>query len=171
MTVSRPLLFRWQDDGKMTPLSPSLADKQYCVGEAYRLVPYEDRSANSHNHFFAAVHDAWQNLPEGEADRYPSSEHLRKWALVKTGYCDKEDIVCASNVDSLKLASYARTRDHYAVIQVANNVVTIWTAQSQSRAAMGKEIFQKSKTAVLDEISKMIGVSTDDLQRNAGQAA
>jgi hypothetical protein len=155
----------------MTPLNAKLADEQYVVGETYRLAPYEERSLKSHSHFFAAVNDAWGNLPPEMADRFPSPDHLRKYALIKTGFCDKDEIVCASNDDSIKLAAFARSHDQYAVIQVSSNVVTIWTAESQKMRKMGNARFQDSKDCVLTELSRLIGVSTDDLKKNAKQAA
>jgi hypothetical protein len=84
-----PVEFQW-DGEVMRPARHYLprCHKQYVVGEAYPMIPHEDRSTNSHNHFFAAVHEAWKNLPEKMTARFPTSEHLRKWALIKAGYAD-----------------------------------------------------------------------------------
>ena len=57
MTTVYPVNFRW-DGEAMVPLNPRLADRYYVVGETYRLEPREERSPNSHNHYFAAVHEA-----------------------------------------------------------------------------------------------------------------
>ena len=39
----------------------------FVVGEIYRMNAVEERSLASHNHFFAALHDAWLNLPDEKA--------------------------------------------------------------------------------------------------------
>lgn len=155
----------------MRPLSPDTADRQYVVGETYRLAPREDVSVITRNHFHAAINDAWGNLPDHLADRHPSPTHLRKYALIKTGYCLKEDIVTATNDDALKVTNAVRSRDEYSLIQVQANVVTIWTAQSTSQKAMGKAAYATMKNRVLDYVSELIGVSTDELQKNARQVA
>jgi hypothetical protein len=36
---------------------------------------------------------------------------------------------------------------------------------------MGKKRFQESKSAVLDELARLIGTSADDLRQNVGKAA
>lgn len=164
-----PMTFAW-DGEAMRPLAPKLADKHYVVGENYRLVPHEDRSVNSHNHFFASVADAWQNLPEHLAEQFQSSEHLRKYALIKAGYCDKRSIVSATEADANRMASFIKPLDEYAVVTVSERVVTVYTAKSQSTRAMGRAAFQDSKEKVLQIVADLVGVKTDDLKRNAKEA-
>ena len=137
----------------------------------YRLAPYEERSTVSHSHYFACLNDAWANLPDEVAWQYPTAEKLRKTALIRTGYTDERSTVCASNAEALRIAAFIRPMDDYAIVTVKEAVVTIYTAKSQSYRAMGKQEFQKSKDAVIEWISNLIGVATDDLERNAGRAA
>lgn len=165
-----PMTFAW-DGEHMTPLAPRLADRHYVVGENYRLVQHEERSVNSHNHFFAAVAEAWKNLPEDQVERFPTAEHLRKWALVKSGYCDQRSVVCATKAEAQRVGSFIKPMDEFAVVIVSECVVTVYTAQSQSARAMNKAIFQKSKEDVLDVIGGLVGVSATALRQNAGQAA
>lgn len=166
-----PMVFEWTGEA-MTPLSPRLADRQYVVGEHYRLAVEGERSQASHNFYFAAIHDAWLNLPAETAAQFLNETHLRKHCLIKAGYCDKKPVLCASNTEALKLAAYVQTFDEYAIVTVEGSLVTIFTAQSQSKAAMGsKAVFEESKNKVLDIIAGMIGVTADTLRSNAGQAA
>jgi len=170
--MTAPLYFRWDGD-QMVPL-PRFADrarKQYAVGETYRLVEENERSQQSHSHFFAAINEAWKNLPHDIAESYPSANHLRRWALVKAGFADERSIVAGSNEEARRIAAFVRPSDPYAVITVGGCVVKVFTAKSQSRKAMNKADFQSSKTAVLEIVSALVGVSADELSANAGKAA
>lgn len=172
MTGAPPLLCRW-DGEHFTPAGPHwarMADKHFVVGALYPLEAREDRSVASHRHFFAAVNEAWQNLPDDLAARFPSPDHLRKWALIKSGYRDERSIVCASKAEAQRVAAFVKPIDGFAVVIVSAAVVTLYTAKSQSVRAMGKEEFGKSKDAVLDALATLIGTSADEL-RGAGEAA
>lgn len=167
-----PLPCIW-DGEHFTPARPSLAklaDQHFVVGETYPLEVREDRSGPSHRHFFAAVNEAWENLPEDIAERFPTADHLRKYALIKAGYRDERSIVCASKAEAQRLAAFVKPMDGFAVVVTQENMVIVFTAKSQSVRAMGKVEFQKSKDAVLDVLAAMIGTSTAQLQR-AGEAA
>ncbi len=165
-----PLAFRW-DGESMVPVSAVAADRQYAIGETYRLVPYEGRSHRSHNHYFAAVEEAWRNLPETLADQFPTPEHLRKYALIKAGYRDQTTIALATKEDAKRIARVVRGLDEFALVTVVGTIITVYTARSQSTRAMGAKTFQQSKNDVLDVLAGMIGVETDTLHWEAGQAA
>lgn len=165
-----PQTFIW-DGEHMTPLNGRHADRQYVVGEHYRLAPFEDRSANSHNHYFASLAEAHANLPEDVAERFPTVEHMRKWALIKAGFRDERSIVCTSKAEALRVQSFIKPMDDYAVVLASDCVVKVFTATSQSVRAMGKADFQKSKQAVLDIVAGLIGVRATTLLDNAGKAA
>lgn len=170
---ARPILCSW-DGESFAPASPywqRQADEAYTVGETYRLAPYEERSWRSHQHYFACINDVWQNLPEHLVDQYPTSEKLRKHALIKTGYHDSRSVACASAEEAERVAAFIRPIDDYAVVTIRDNVVTIYTAKSQSMRAMGKATFQKSKDDVLGILANMIGVNSNELRKNAGEAA
>lgn len=151
----------------MVPRRPKLADKTYVDGELYRLGVIEERSENSHRAYFAELHSAWLNLPERESERFPTSEHLRKYALIKTGFYDADAFPCASKAEALRLAAFIRPHDEFALVVVKDATVTRYTAKSQSYKAMGRDEFQKSKTAVLDYVSSLIGTTREQLRENA----
>ena len=165
-----PILFDW-DGEQMKPLNPLAADRQYVVGERYRLAVEEERNAVSHNHYFASVHEAWLNLPRETAAQFPTENHLRKYALVKAGFRDERSIVASSKAEALRLAAFIKPMDEFAVVTVSEAVVVVHTAKSQSTRAMGKAKFQESKTAVLGIIAGMIGVSATALGENTWAAA
>lgn len=159
-----PLPHRWEGDC-FVPLHPRRADKQYVVGQVYNLVPVEERSAASHNQFFASISEAFNNLPEDQAERFKSAEHLRKWALIQAGFRDERSVVCSSHAEALRLAAFIEPMDDYAVVTVAGAAVRVYTARSQSFRAMPKGEFQRSKDAVLDVLAKLLGVTVDDLKK------
>jgi hypothetical protein len=171
MTPS-PISFTW--DGEAMQPHRRFHNKcaeAFVIGESYMLEEIQVRSTKSHSHFFAALNDGWMNLPEDQSERFPTVEHLRKFALIKCGYADQRQIVCSSKAEAQRIASFVRPMDEYAIVAVTESVVTVWTAKSQSMRAMGAKVFQESKTAVLDYIASMIGVNNNTLQREAGRAA
>jgi hypothetical protein len=170
---NRPILCGW-DGEAFFPASPfwaKAADKQFVVGEIYPIEVHQERSAKSHRHYFAAVAEAHANLPEYYLERFSSPEALRKFALIKAGYRDERSIVCASKAEAQRLAAFIRPMDDFCIVTVSEAVVVAYTAKSQSLRAMGKKDFQASKTAVLDIVSQLVGVTATELQVNAGQAA
>lgn len=162
------LPFRWTGEA-MVPL-PTFArrcDAAFVVGEIYNLEAIEQRSAKSHAHFFASVNAAWQSLPESLTDQFPTSEHLRRWCLIRAGYRQSRDVVASSKAEAQRIAAFVKPMDTYAVVTARECVVTVWTAESQSMRAMGKERFQASKTAVLDLLAEMIGTDPVEIGRAA----
>ena len=141
------------------------------VGEVYRMAPIEERSKPSHDHFFACVQEAWLNLPDAAALQFPSADHLRKHGLVRCGYADKMTVACKDRKEARAFAIECGKKGPFSVVDLDETVVTLWTAHSQSYRFMGKQAFQKSKDDVLDWLSEHIGVSVDDLRRNARAAA
>ena len=91
--------------------------------------------------------------------------------LIRAGYRDERTIVAASMAEAQRIASFVRPLDEYAVVQVHEATVSVYTAKSQSARAMGKAAFQQSKRDVLDALSEMIGVERKALDANAGKAA
>lgn len=157
-------------DGEfMVPLHRfrALCDRQFVVGEEYALELVSNRSLASHNHFFACVAEAFNNLSEEDAKRFPTAEHLRKWALCRTGFATETSYVMDTPVDARKMAAAIRRADEFCVIVVKENVVQVFNAESQSMPAMNKERFQASKNAVLDLLASMARTTTAQLKKEA----
>lgn len=157
---NRPVAFRWDGEG-MWPASGHWcrqADKEFVVGEIYSLVQHQERSTATHNHYFAAVTEGWRNLPDHLLEEYPTAEHLRKKALIRTGYFLTQDYVCGSRAEAERWAANLRPMDDYAIIVPKENVVRVFTAKSQSHRAMNATEFRDSKQSVLDFIDDLLGV-------------
>ena len=170
--MSVPVTYRWTGEG-MVPLGRyrALCLRTFAKGRDYRLVVDEERSPESEKHYFASLRDAWMNLPREAAKEFLSVEHLRAHALIRTGFCDKSTTVWATKSDALQFAAMADQIAPLSIVEVDGTRVTIWTAHSQSRRAMKKDEFQKSKDAVLDWAWGLSGVSREEHEKHGGNAA
>jgi len=170
--MDRPIKFIWDRD-RLIPASAffsKLCDEQFGEGEEVTMQRYEPRSGASHNHYFATIAEAWANLPDDMVERFPTPEHLRKYALIKAGYSDCRTLVCSSRAEALRVAAFIGGGEEYLLVTVKDATVYEFRAQSQAYRAMGKARFQDSKDKTLDVISQMIGTSTDDLQKGVHHA-
>lgn len=125
------------------------------------------RSHRSHGHFFARVNAAWDTMPDKLKKRWPSAVHLRKWALIKSGYCDIELFQFDTPEDAKTASTALKRADSYALVSVRDAEVRYFTAQSQSLEAMGKDDFQKSKDAVFNVIGELIGADPANIPEAA----
>lgn len=172
MTAPAPQYFRWDAERSvMVPRSKAYADRSYVDTEEYRLDVSEERSINTHNHEFAWLQTAWESLPENFSDSYPTPEHLRKRALIDCGYFNETIIDCDTEAAAERVAAHLRSKDDFSLIRVRGNLVVEWVAKSQSRRAMKKKEFQESKSALIELISGMIGVSPVELEKQSGPTA
>lgn len=151
-----------------------LARRQYRGGTEYSIVPHQGRSTKAHGLYFKCVEVAWQNLPEqwqrrrdSNLERFPTSSHLRKWALIQEGFADEHTQVCDSEEQAMQFAALCRALDEYAVIKVSDDILTVWTAQSQDSHHMGHDDFQRSMDKVLSRLSQMLGITSDELTDEA----
>jgi len=169
--MSTVLAYRWTGDSfEVLARHQKQADKEFVIGDVYTLEEVKGRSRASHNHFFASVEQGWLNLHEAVAERFPTSEFLRKYCLIKAGFHDQRSIVAASKAEAQRIAAFVRPIDEFAIVVVSECTVTIYTAKSQSKKAMGADEFGKSKSAVLDLIDDMLGVDRGETKK-AGKAA
>lgn len=168
-----PIKFTW-DGEAMVPTSgywSRQCDKQFVVGEQYRLAEEHERSQVSHNHEFAFISAAWNSLPDHLLEQYPSPEHLRKYALIGKGFATMVQHPCPSKAEAERLqAVLAGHVDKYALVLRRDAVVTVYEAESQSYRSMGKKRFQESKTAIVEFIGDLIGVDPASLA-NVREAA
>lgn len=167
--ATAPLMLRYEGEGEFrapTSFWAGRADRDYVIGETYRLVEHHDRSTASHNHYFASIGNAWSNLPDELLEIYPTAEHLRKKALIAKGYRDERTIACASKAEAERVAAFIKPMDDYAVVTFREAVVRVWTAKSQKMKAMGNRDFQQSKSDVLDFIDDLLGVERGETARS-----
>lgn len=169
MSATAPFMAQW-DGEALIPMRRHAKDldASLVIGEKYRVEVTEERSAKSHNHYFAQLHELWLNLPEDQAEQFPNEESLRKFALIKSGFCERSDVVCANNREAMKYAAVIARLDPYTIVSISERTVSSWTAQTQKKAAMGAKEFQASKSAVLDFCSSLLGI---DPAEQRGEAA
>lgn len=168
-----PMPFQFMPDGTFVPRGRfrGIAARYYQPGKTYALVEHEERSIASHRHYFAALTEAFAQLPERWASVLPTMEHLRKYALIKAGFFDAETHVCKSKAEAERAAALLRRIDDFSIVEVNGKTVARYTAKSQSTRAMGNKRFQESKSKVLEVVAAMAGVTVDELQANAGRSA
>lgn len=155
-----PLMYEW-DGEVMRPAGrywARQADEQFVVGERYRLLEENERSSASHAHEFAFLTEAWNSLPDELLPQYPNKEVLRKHGLIAKGFCTTVQHVCKSEAEAQRLAAILKPYDAYAVVVARGTVVTVYTAVSQSRRAMGAAQFQQSKQALMEFVGDLLGV-------------
>ena len=160
------IAFRWTG-AEMVPLRPQAAAKEFEVGRRYWLEEVSERSWASHAQQFAFVNQAWENLPENLAGLYPTPTHLRKRALIQAGFYTEVVIDAGSKAAALRMAAYARGEDEFAAIFVRGPLVIVRKAKSQhmhGHDRMDKAEFERSKTAIMEVIAEMIGVTPEQLR-------
>jgi len=143
------------------------ANQQFVVGAVYRMQEVSDRSTASHNHEFAWLQTAWENLPEHLSELYPTPEALRKRALIEAGFYDEQIVDAGTKAAAIRVATAFRSREEFSVIIVRGCLVVLRTAKSQSRRSMDKKDFQASKQAIMEVIAAMIGVTPESLSQRA----
>lgn len=157
-------------DGAFRPLGRfrEVAAHHFGEGEIVTLAVQEERSEVSHRHEFAWLREAWATLPESLGEAYPSPEHLRKRALIATGWCTTQDYVCGSKAEADRWRGYLhREIGEHAVVIVSEGVVRVHRARSQARGKMNRAEFQASKTAIMEWVAGLLGVSPDTLSSTA----
>lgn len=165
--MSAPLTFAWDGDVMVPVMScRRAANEAFVVGERYRMQVVEERSQRSHNHYFATIADMYDSLPEDRADQFVDADHLRKYALIKSGYSNLREIVCSSEAQAKDMAAFIRPIDPYALVTANRCVVRVFTAKSQKRNAMDRREFQESKDKVLDYIAGLLGVDRADVPQS-----
>jgi len=110
--------------------------------------------------YMARVDELWRNLPEDHGvDQWAdSAEHLRRYALIKTGWYDSQTLVAKNTAEAQRFAMFCRPIDAFSLVTVEGNVVTRYVAKSQAFRAMGKEDFENSKRDVLTFLEGIVGV-------------
>ncbi len=163
-----PLIYRWTGEA-MEPIThhTRAANERFIVGMRYTMEEVQHASDRSRGHYFAALREAWQNLPDHLVPEFPSVDHLRKRALIETGHYLERRLVTASAQEARKLLTFLAPTDEFAVYSINGGVVIERKARSQKRKAMGSATFQQSKDDVLAWCAKLIGVKQSDLERAA----
>lgn len=161
--------FTWNGEA-MIPAKPRLADEAFVVGQHYWLEEASERSWASHRQEFAFVREGWTNLPYALAAKFPTPEHLRKAALIATGWFNETILSADSVAAARKVAAYAKSEDEFAHIRISGRTVVVRKARSQRMRGpgrMNKADFQASKDDILHWIASLLGVEPGELTRAA----
>ncbi len=168
--TSAPIVFQWNGQD-MRPIH-RFADhcaRIFKAGQSYTLEVHEPRRETSHRHYFAALDEAWSNLPERfDGQSWSQSrEHLRHYALICCGWCNSKVIQCASNAEAVRWAAIMKPMKPFGIVTAVRSTVVDCAAVSQSRALMGSRDFMKSKWQVLDYVADLCGTTRDELEAAA----
>ncbi len=126
-----------------------------------------DHSDPARHRYFAILRDAWSNLPDHWRALCPTSEHLRKYALVKVGHCDTIVVNGGSKKAALEVAAMAKVLDTFAVTDVRGAVVVIYVARSQAKRMQPKKAFLECAEKVYAVLGEIIGTDPAELGRQA----
>jgi hypothetical protein len=91
--------------------------------------------------FFAILRDVHGNLNDELRQRFPSSEMLRKHALIHVGHCDVMTVLAGSIEAAPSIAAAFVRKLPYCIIDIKGDVLTIYEALSMSRPALLKADF------------------------------
>lgn len=141
------------------------------------IVVYEERNMKFHNKCFAALHDAWVNLPETTSARFPTEEHFRKWLLAnKSDFFDEIERDFPKLEEARAYGIGVRAGSPYATIKGPFRTAGGWKMivrrpRSQKLSKMSPRDFEESMTQILDAAGEFVGVKRGELLKNAGRAA
>jgi len=157
--MTDPLWYRW-NGAVMVPMRPELAEHQFVPDYRYLLEAHHERSYQRHKAYFASLHEAWQSLA---SDRWPTPEHLRKAALIRTGWYEERILACDNEAAAERTVAFVKPFDAFAVIFADGLQVHVLTARSQSYKAMGRDDFNRSMDDVLSFVAALLEVPKDVL--------
>ena len=149
-----------------------LCEEHFGEGEIVLMGQVEERSEVSHRHEFAWLREAWATLPEHLANEYPTAEHLRKKALIATGWRIVRDYPVANRKEAVRLAAALEAEtDEYTVVLIEDAVVRVCRAKSQSRNKMKAADFTASKNDVLGWVAALLEVEPEVLSSQGAGGA
>lgn len=118
-------------------------------------------------HFFASIRDSFDSLSDEHRRRFPSSEVLRKTALINAGWCDVMTVVAGSKASAPGIKAALEAIDRYCIVDVRGDVLTVYRARSVSRRALLKKEFVAVKQKAFDWIYRTTGIDPDKANERA----
>ena len=175
MSTEYDVVCTWHGDAlkPSTKTFAKLLDEQLVIGERYIVQIEAQRNWVAHRAYMATVGELYKNWPESAERQFESRDHLRHWALIRTGHCTRSEHVCETHAEAIRLAAALRSVVPYCEIAVARNLVLRLTAQSQKSLAMGAKEFKQSCNDVIEFLCEYVGVTEQQLKerRSADRAA
>ena len=153
------LSMQWDGEAfRPLPRFAKVADQNFTIGETYTMTEVQERSRNSHNHYFADLQNAYGTLPENIAAQFENVEHFRAHGLIECGFYNQREFICSSRREADRIVKFLSAGAGYAVFSVTHCAIVERTPKSQSMRAMGKADFEASKRAVLEWAWHMVGL-------------
>lgn len=156
-----PLIYQGAGHWRAEGYHARRCDKAFGLGEEVMFELIEDRSPNSHRHYFARIRELWKTLPEWLATDFPDPNSLRKRALIDAGYFTQMKLACKSEQEAIERMTFLQDIEEYLLCSIepiygGDWVLTVRRAISQSMRLMKKKRFEQSKNDVLDTIERLI---------------
>lgn len=163
-------------DGAFWPLESggwaARARRFYGEGVEYLMEESPTPSTKTRSHFHATLAEVFKNLPAELAEQYPSIEHLRKRALIETGFCTHTVAVLDNVGQAVRVAGFLKNgTGAFNLVVRRDATVTLYVPLSERDIAKDKARYQDMKDKVLGWAAGLIGVKVDDLKKNTGAAA
>ena len=143
------------------------------VDQAITISVKAPRNDARHRLLFAVIKVAYDNWPEGHAVVPSSPENLRGRLLVDAGHCVSLDVRIANRDDLLGAAAAIgaflgeHRRGRHAFFDGCRSGMRVSVPFSIAYAKCDELTFGGVLTRVIDEIEAVIGISADDLLRQA----
>jgi hypothetical protein len=128
-----------------------------------------DRNAARHKACMAALHEAYDNLPEDIAKHFDNFDHFRADALIRTGHCDTRQV----DEKLVRGGKHIRVSHPYSQISVSPDGKWVIVKQPKSQAfnAMGEAEAKQVESDLIDYAASLIGVPVGQLRKEAGRSA
>ena len=136
---------------------------QHCPECGAVLDDPRDHSDPMRRRFFSIVRLVWTNLPDALRIQYPSSEVLRKTALCRIGWAECKVLTCETHKAAQEVALLSKYLDRYAIVDVSETVVTVFTARSLSKRHCPKKTFKEISDKAEEWLSALIGTDAATL--------
>lgn len=149
-------------------MAKQLRDCPHCGCELIKA-----RSPRHHKFFFAAIDAAHENWPEDHEFQPTSSEHLRAWLLVRTGYADTIGNLLDMRrptleklEDFLEMCLVAMKNRGYVFPAERDGYLEAHFPKSIAYAELDQKEFAPIAEAVFAEIEKHIGLPIKEILRH-----
>ena len=152
-------------NGRLIPAARFMKQcrEAFVDGELYIVEVHHHRDWIGHKAYFGKIGQLYKNWPEQYERQFDSAEHLRAWALIRTGHRVERQYVCASKAEAVRQAAVLRSEKPYTEISVNENVVVVWEALSQHSTAMGAKAFASSSNDVVAFLCDLVGTTEEEL--------
>lgn len=140
---------------------------EYPVGATVHFEPQAPRSTAAEGFWFATVDDAWGTLPDHLRSRFPEPTALRKFLLIKAGWCEAREFATDTPEAAAAVAAGLRWAEPYSIVVVKGTVVFAYVAKSQKRSAMGGKAFSAVTERALHALAELLGCDPTTLRDQA----